>query len=51
VSIGGAYSWKLHWLPDDKEFMKVIDDIRALASKKVTEPPAEPEGEDATAKP
>lgn len=46
VSIGGAYSWKLHWGPDDKEFMKVIDDIRALARKKVREPPAQAAGED-----
>ncbi len=51
VSIGDAYSWKLHWLPDDKEFMKVIDDIRVLARKKVTEPPAAADGEDATAEP
>ena len=37
VSIGDAYSWKLHWVPDDKEFIKVVDHIRALARKKVTE--------------
>ena len=30
VSIGDAYSWKLHWVPDNKDFMKVISHIRAL---------------------
>jgi predicted small lipoprotein YifL len=41
TSIGDGYSWKLHWAPDDKEFITVVDQIRALAVKKSTEPSAE----------
>ena len=41
ASIDDAYSWKLHWAPDDKEFITVVDQIRALVGKKVTEPSAE----------
>jgi hypothetical protein len=31
VSIDKVYFWKLHWSPEDKEFMKVVDHIRSLA--------------------
>ena len=34
--IGNAYSWKLHWLPDDKELRKVVDHLRALAGERPT---------------
>ncbi|HUT59766.1 MAG TPA: protease inhibitor I42 family protein [Phycisphaerae bacterium] len=34
--IGNAYSWKLHWSPDDKELRKVIDHLRALAGAQPT---------------
>jgi len=34
ASIDNVYSWKLHWSPEDKEFMKVVDNIRSLAGKK-----------------
>jgi hypothetical protein len=33
VSIDNVYFWKLHWLPEDKEFMKVVDHIRSLARR------------------
>jgi hypothetical protein len=38
VCIGDAYSWKLHWVPDDKELIEVIDHIRSLAREKASEP-------------
>ncbi len=34
VSIGDSYSWKLHWSPDDKEFVTVVDQILSLAEYK-----------------
>jgi len=34
ASIDSVYSWKLHWVPEDKEFMKVVDHIRSLARQK-----------------
>jgi hypothetical protein len=33
VRIDNRYSWKLHWLPDDKELIKVVKQIQALARK------------------
>ena len=37
--IDGLYSWKLHyyWRPEDNQFMKVVDYIRSLATKKNAE--------------
>jgi hypothetical protein len=40
VSVGGTYSWKLHWAPEDGEFMKTVDRIRALAVEQAAEPAA-----------
>ena len=33
VSTDNVYFWKLHWVPEDKEFMKVVDHIRFLARR------------------
>jgi len=32
--IDNVYSWKLHWVPEDKEFMKIVDYIQSLAREK-----------------
>jgi len=42
ASIDNVYSCKLHWLPEDKELMKVVDHIRSLARKKNAEQDAPP---------
>ena len=33
VLIDNLYSWKLHWSPDDKELIKVVEQIQALSRK------------------
>ena len=33
VRIDNLYSWKLHWSPDDKELIKVVKQIQAIARK------------------
>ncbi|MFC1738637.1 hypothetical protein ACFL1G_06280 [Planctomycetota bacterium] len=33
ASTDNVYFWKLHWSPEDKEFMKVVGHIRSLARK------------------
>ena len=33
VRIDNLYSWKLHWSPDNKELIKVVKQIQALARK------------------
>jgi hypothetical protein len=33
VRIDNLYSWKLHWSPDDKELIRVVKQIEALARK------------------
>lgn len=43
VRIDNFYSWKLHWLPDDKELIEVVKQIQALARKQVSEQGAPPE--------
>ena len=35
ASIDNVYSWKLHWVPEDKELIKVVDHIRSLVREKV----------------
>ena len=42
VSTDNVYFWKLHWLPEDKEFMKVVDHIRSLAREKNAQQNAPP---------
>jgi len=42
ASTDNVYFWKLHWSPEDKEFMKVVDHIRSLARKKNAEQDAPP---------
>jgi hypothetical protein len=42
ASIDKVYFWKLHWSPEDKEFMKVVDHIRSLAREKIAEKGASP---------
>lgn len=37
ASTDNVYFWKLHWSPEDKEFMKVANYIRSLARRKSTE--------------
>jgi hypothetical protein len=32
--IDNVYFWKLHWVSEDKEFMKVVDHIQSLAREK-----------------
>ena len=34
ASTDNIYFWKLHWSPEDKEFIKVVDHIRPLAREK-----------------
>ena len=42
VSTDNVYFWKLHWVPEDKEFMKVVDHIQSLAREKNAEKDALP---------
>ena len=37
ASIDNAYTWKLHWVPEDEELIKVVDHIQSLARKKSVE--------------
>ena len=37
ASIDNVYSWKLHWVPEDKELIKIVDRLRSLARKKKAE--------------
>lgn len=42
VSTNNVYFWKLHWSPEDKEFMKVVDHIQSLSRGKNAEKGAPP---------
>jgi len=42
ASTDNVYFWKLHWSPEDKEFIKVVDHIRSLAREKNAEQDAPP---------
>jgi hypothetical protein len=33
--IDNVYSWKLHWVPEDKELIRVVEHIQSSAGKKV----------------
>ena len=35
--IDDLYIWKLHWIPEDEEFIKVVNHIRLLAKDKIAE--------------
>jgi hypothetical protein len=37
ASIDNVYFWKLHWVPEDKEFMKVVDYMQSLARERNAE--------------
>lgn len=42
ASIDNVYFWKLHWVSEDKEFMKVVDHIQSLAREKTEKKDAPP---------